>query len=121
MALTSTLFTGLSGLDAAQTWMNVIGNNIANVNTVAFKASQVTFTPQFYVTQQAASAPNGTSGGTNPSQPASASKPGPSPRISPPAQSTPQASIPIWPSTAPVSSSSIPPQDNNSHATARSR
>ena len=39
MALTSTLFTGLSGLDVNQTRLNVVGNNIANVNTVAFKAS----------------------------------------------------------------------------------
>src|SRR5580700_6558687 len=68
MALTSTLFTGLSGLDANQQWMNVIGNNIANVNTVAYKSSSMQFTPQFYVTQQAGSAPNGDFGGTNPSQ-----------------------------------------------------
>jgi flagellar hook protein FlgE len=68
MALTSTLFTGLSGLDANQQWMNVIGNNIANVNTVAFKASSVEFTPQFYVTQQAGSAPTSDFGGTNPDQ-----------------------------------------------------
>jgi flagellar hook protein FlgE len=68
MALTSTLFTGLSGLDANQTWLNVVGNNIANVNTVSFKASSVLFTPQFYVTQQAGSAPTGNFGGTNPAQ-----------------------------------------------------
>ena len=36
MALTSTLFTGLSGLEVNQTRLNVVGNNIANVNTVAF-------------------------------------------------------------------------------------
>ena len=34
MALTSTLFTGLSGLDVNQTRLNVVGNNIANTNTV---------------------------------------------------------------------------------------
>ena len=68
MALTSTLFTGLSGLNANQTWLNTIGNNIANVNTVAFKASDVSFSPQFYVTDQPGSAPDGTFGGTNPSQ-----------------------------------------------------
>ena len=50
MALTSTLYTGLSGLNVNQTRMNVIGNNIANVNTVAFKASRCLFKPQFYVT-----------------------------------------------------------------------
>ncbi len=43
MALTSTLFTGLSGLDVNQTRLNVVGNNIANVNTVAFKSSRALF------------------------------------------------------------------------------
>jgi flagellar hook protein FlgE len=68
MALTSTLFTGLSGLDVNQTRLNVVGNNIANVNTVAFKSSSVLFSPQFYVTDQPGSAPDSTFGGTNPSQ-----------------------------------------------------
>jgi flagellar hook protein FlgE len=68
MALTSTLFTGLSGLAVNQTRLNVVGNNIANVNTVAFKGSRVLFKPQFYVTDAAGSAPNGDFGGTNPSQ-----------------------------------------------------
>src|SRR5437879_3149356 len=40
MALTSTLFTGLSELDANTTRLTVVGNNIANANTVAFKASR---------------------------------------------------------------------------------
>ena len=43
MALTSTLFTGLSGLDASSTRLNVAGNNIANANTVAFKGSRALF------------------------------------------------------------------------------
>ena len=68
MALTSTLFTGLSGLDVNQTRMNVVGNNIANVNTVAFKASRALFKPQFYVTENGGTPPNGEFGGTNPSQ-----------------------------------------------------
>jgi flagellar hook protein FlgE len=68
MALTSALFTGLSGLDSNQTWLNVVGNNIANANTTAFKASTVSFAPQFYVTDQASSGPNGDFGGNNPSQ-----------------------------------------------------
>jgi flagellar hook protein FlgE len=55
-------------LDANQSWLNVIGNNIANSNTTAFKASDVQFTPQFYVTDQPGTAPNGVLGGTNPSQ-----------------------------------------------------
>src|ERR1041384_3773092 len=68
MALTSALFTGLSGLDVNQTRLNVVGNNIANVNTVAFKASRALFKPQFYVTDAAGSPPSDGFGGENPSQ-----------------------------------------------------
>ena len=68
MALTSTLFTGLSGLDVNQTRLNVVGNNIANVNTVAFKSSRALFKPQFYVTDAGGSPPADDFGGTNPSQ-----------------------------------------------------
>ena len=68
MALTSTLFTGLSGLDVNQTRLNVVGNNIANVNTVGFKASRALFKPQFYVTDAAGAPPSSEFGGENPSQ-----------------------------------------------------
>jgi flagellar hook protein FlgE len=68
MGLTSALFTGVSGLDANQTWLNVIGNNVANSNTTAFKSSMVQFSPQFYVTDQQSTAPTTNFGGTNPSQ-----------------------------------------------------
>ena len=68
MALTSTLFTGLSGLDANQAKLNVAGNNIANVNTVGFKGSRVLFKPQFYVTDSAGAPPSADFGGANPSQ-----------------------------------------------------
>src|SRR5207244_4265056 len=68
MALTSTLFTGLSGLNVNQTRLNVVGNNIANVNTVAFKASRALFKPQFYVSDSGGSPPNADFGGSNPSQ-----------------------------------------------------
>jgi flagellar hook protein FlgE len=68
MALTSTLYTGLSGLNVNQQKLNVIGNNIANVNTVAFKSSRTLFKPQFYVTDAAGSPPSADFGGTNPSQ-----------------------------------------------------
>ncbi len=68
MALTSALFTGLSGLDVNQTKLNVVGNNIANVNSVAFKSSRAIFQPQFYVTDVGGSPPNADFGGTNPSQ-----------------------------------------------------
>jgi flagellar hook protein FlgE len=68
MALTSALFTGLSGLDVNQTKLQVVGNNIANANTVAFKASRALFSSQFYVTDGAGGAPEGSFGGANPSQ-----------------------------------------------------
>lgn len=68
MALTSALFTGLSGLDVNQTKLQVVGNNIANANTVAFKSSRALFSSQFYVTDTAGGAPDGNFGGANPSQ-----------------------------------------------------
>lgn len=43
MSLTSSLFSGVSGLDTLGSSMSVIGDNIANVNTVGFKASRATF------------------------------------------------------------------------------
>ena len=67
-ALNSTLFTGLSGLIVNQSQLNVVGNNIANANTTAFKSSRVLFTPQFYVTSNPGSPSTGSFGGTNPSQ-----------------------------------------------------
>jgi flagellar hook protein FlgE len=68
MGLTSALFTGLSGLDVNQTRLGVVGNNIANANTVAFKSSRALFKPQFYVTDNAGTAPDSDFGGTNPNQ-----------------------------------------------------
>ena len=41
------MYSAVSGLSAHQTKMNVIGNNIANVNTYGFKASRVTFSDVF--------------------------------------------------------------------------
>ncbi|CAA9390447.1 MAG: Flagellar hook protein FlgE [uncultured Phycisphaerae bacterium] len=68
MSLSSALFTGLSGLEVNQTRLGVVGNNIANVNTVAFKSSRALFKPQFYVTDSGGTPPGGDFGGTNPSQ-----------------------------------------------------
>lgn len=56
------LFSGVSGLKVHQTKMDVIGNNIANVNTVGFKSSSVTFTDVFYQTTQSATGPNAETG-----------------------------------------------------------
>ena len=52
------LFSGVSGLKTHQTKMDVIGNNIANVNTVAYKSQNVTFQELLYQTTQNASGAN---------------------------------------------------------------
>ncbi|MGI6669471.1 MAG: flagellar hook protein FlgE [Acetivibrionales bacterium] len=64
------MFSGVSGLRAHQTRMDVIGNNVANVNTVAFKSGRVTFQEIFSQTLRGASAPDTLTGrgGTNPMQ-----------------------------------------------------
>ncbi|SFL72212.1 flagellar hook protein FlgE [Pelosinus propionicus] len=62
------LYAAVSGLKGNQTYMDVIGNNIANVNTTGFKASNVTFQDMLSQTLQGASSPQGTQGGTNPMQ-----------------------------------------------------
>ncbi len=62
------LFSGVSGLRNHQTRMDVIGNNIANVNTVGFKASRVTFKEAFVQLLQGAGRATATDGGTNPIQ-----------------------------------------------------
>jgi flagellar hook protein FlgE len=56
------LYSGVSGLRVHQTKMDVIGNNIANVNTVGFKSSSVTFSDIFYQTLQSATGPNDQTG-----------------------------------------------------------
>lgn len=56
------LYSGVSGLRIHQAKMDVIGNNIANVNTVGFKSSSVTFSDVFYQTTQSATGPNATTG-----------------------------------------------------------
>jgi len=62
------LFSGVSGLKGHQTRMDVIGNNIANVNTTGFKSSRVTFADTLSQTQSGAGAPTENIGGTNPKQ-----------------------------------------------------
>ena len=64
------MFSGVSGLKALQTRMDVIGNNLANVNTVAFKSSRVTFQEVFSQTMKSAGSPDPQTGrgGTNPMQ-----------------------------------------------------
>lgn len=62
------LFSGISGLRNHQTRMDVIGNNIANVNTTGFKASSVNFQDMLSQTLQGAASPQGNKGGINPMQ-----------------------------------------------------
>ena len=64
------MFSGVVGLKTHQMKMDVIGNNIANVNTTAYKSSSINFSELLYQTQSFASGPNGTTGraGVNPKQ-----------------------------------------------------
>ena len=68
MGLASAMSTALTGLTASETTIDVVGNNLANSNTVGFKASTATFATQFLQTQSLGSAPTDNSGGTNPRQ-----------------------------------------------------
>ena len=63
------MFSGISGLKANQLKLDVIGNNIANVNTTAFKSGSVTFSEVFTQSIKTATPPTDDgSGGTNPQQ-----------------------------------------------------
>jgi flagellar hook protein FlgE len=60
--------TAVTGLQANQTRMEVIGNNIANVNTTGFKSNRATFEEFFAQTLRGAGEPSGNKGGVNPMQ-----------------------------------------------------
>ena len=68
MGLQSALTTALTGLQAAETTIDVVGNNVANSQTVGFKESEAIFATQFLQTLSIGSAPSTNSGGTNPRQ-----------------------------------------------------
>ncbi|MCP4886147.1 flagellar hook-basal body complex protein [Rubripirellula sp.] len=68
MGLTSALTTALTGLSAAETQIDVIGNNLANSQTVGFKSSDVIFGTQFLQTLTLGAGPSSNNGGTNPRQ-----------------------------------------------------
>jgi len=68
MGLTSALYTGLSGLNSSQFRLDVIGDNIANINTVGFKGSRTLFQTQFSRTISGGTKPGEGQGGTNPMQ-----------------------------------------------------
>ncbi len=62
------LFSGITGLRQHQTLMDVVGNNIANVNTVGYKSSTAVFEDTLSQMIRAAGAPNNGLGGVNPAQ-----------------------------------------------------
>jgi len=68
MSLTSSMFTGLTGLNSNQFRIDTIGNNVANMNTTGFKQSRAMFEDHFPLTLSPGSPPSTISGGTNPVQ-----------------------------------------------------
>lgn len=66
--VSTALYTGLSGLRVHQTYIDVIGNNLANVSTPGFRGSRATFSDILSFTARAGSGPNGNFGGQNPLQ-----------------------------------------------------
>ncbi len=68
MASTIAMFTGLSGLNANARNLDVIGNNIANVNTTAYKSNRMLFASQFSRNLSLGTEPSENTGGSNPAQ-----------------------------------------------------
>ncbi|KXL54540.1 flagellar basal-body rod protein FlgG [Anaerotignum neopropionicum] len=66
--MVKSMFSAIAGLRAHQQKMDVIGNNIANVNTYGYKAGRVTFKESIYQTTSSSSNGNDVFGGSNPSQ-----------------------------------------------------
>lgn len=65
--MVKSMYSGVTGMKSHQTKMDVIGNNIANVNTYGFKSSRATFRDVYYQNLRNAAAPSATTGGTGPS------------------------------------------------------
>ena len=66
--VSTALYTGLSGLRVHQTYIDVIGNNLANVSTPGFRGSRATFSDILSFTVRSGSGPSDSFGGTNPLQ-----------------------------------------------------
>jgi flagellar hook protein FlgE len=62
------MYAAISGLDANQAMLNETANDLANVNTVGYKAASVTFADELTQVIRGASGPTSTNGGTNPEQ-----------------------------------------------------
>ena len=68
MAMTGAMGAGIAGMKAYMEALNVVGNNVANVNTYGYKPGRVTFKESIYSTQTAGSDGTDVVGGTNPTQ-----------------------------------------------------
>ena len=66
--MSQSLYTSMSGISAATTSLEVISNNVANINTTAFKSSSVNFSDVYSRTISSGSVSSGSTGGTNPIQ-----------------------------------------------------
>src|SRR5215475_10557619 len=68
MAAFGSLLTGVTGLNTNQQMLDIIGNNLANSNTTAYKSQSVSFEDLFYQTLQPATPSTQLAGGTDPIQ-----------------------------------------------------
>ena len=66
--MSQALFTSMTGLNTAQQAISVVSNNVANINTTAYKSADARFSTLFSNTLSAGNAPSATQGGTNPKQ-----------------------------------------------------
>ena len=66
--MTGAMYAAIGGLKSHMSKLNVIGNNVANVNTYGYKAQRMTFKESIYTTSKSGSNGGVTSGGNNPSQ-----------------------------------------------------
>jgi flagellar hook protein FlgE len=62
------MYAAISGLEAHQTMLDVTANNLANVDTIGYKAQRTTFVDELSQMISGASGPNGNNGGTNAKQ-----------------------------------------------------
>src|SRR5574344_1177499 len=66
--MSQAFYTAMSGINSAQTQINVVADNVANLNTTGYKESLVTFQDIFYTTQSSGSGSTTENGGVNPKQ-----------------------------------------------------
>jgi len=66
--MSTSFIAALGGMRANQSWIDIIGNNLANANTPGFKGSRALFADLFSITIRPGTPPTGALGGTNPLQ-----------------------------------------------------